>query len=804
MRIAHLSLTLVLGVIAPPASTAHAGQPLLPITTAPIVYTIDYSGKYFEEPDYIDRYRPAPPDLLHMGKAVPISHLWGPIRLYAGENQLTGGPGNTLSWENIALLTPEALAARVENIRRTLKRYHALGIREITPYISYHTLAGDHERRLGFWKFYDEWEKYVRWAGPRPAHDPLDWLVVDRTGRFVPGSCGGYAPDYYAPLHRYRACINHPDWAEWHRRLVRLVAEVGYDGCFVDNAGPDPCYCRYCRQAFQQFLGQQAQVEWVARLTKGLKPEQLALDAPDLPDELVRRWRLLCTARHLGMLREVGRRVKPGFTIFPNGNSLPECQQVGSQSDRLMFESTYAPGIDSDDPRDTAEIAIAVSDQPPAERRIRHRCDLNDPDTWMELKADLELPAAAQVGRPARLTVKVLTVGGGPADNDAAEDFFLLLRRSEGDEQRIGLEPRGAVGGLHSSRKPRTMPATLHASWTPQRPGRYTVEFGFRYTDDGHGPKGILHPHRVALVRDAVCRTHQASLLFAQHMHARSICLGYDAMRRGAENVQELSLAEMAAFSGGGGFSARGAPQFKYRTFFRQHPTLFAGWQPTAPLALLFSGWGQNTLRHTRLAGRDTIHEHLAGAQQPFVTFIDTNLPDNARPLATFRAIYLESSAYDLTGVQLAALADYVRHGGRVVLANEKVTINGQPAGTQLPTAGTVIWDPRQAFLPTAPIAPGDGPQRNLRYALYQQPDRLTLHIVNYNVSLVDAAKRIYDVEAVPLSVPLPADWHAVRVTAFDPDAPTESLAASVVADRARVTVPRCHVYKIVLLERQP
>jgi hypothetical protein len=121
-----------------------------------------------------------------------------------------------------------------------------------------------------------------------------------------------------------------------------------------------------------------------------------------------------------------------------------------------------------------------------------------------------------------------------------------------------------------------------------------------------------------------------------------------------------------------------------------------------------------------------------------------------------------------------------------------------------LPTAGTVIWDPRQAFLPTAPIAPGDGPQRNLRYALYQQPDRLTLHIVNYNVSLVDAAKRIYDVEAVPLSVPLPADWHAVRVTAFDPDAPTESLAASVVADRARVTVPRCHVYKIVLLERQP
>ena len=237
------------------AAEAPGGQAeMLPTTTPPIAYAINYSGEYFKRPDYIEQFQAAPPDLLHVGKAVPISHHWGPVRLYQGETQYTGGPGHTLSWENIALLSPEALAERVETIRRTLKRYHAIGIGEIVPYISYHTLSGDHEKRLGFWKFYDHWSAYAKWAGPRPKRDPFDWLVVDVKGKFVGGSCGGYSPAYYAPLHRYRACINHPDWAEWHGRLVRMVAEVGYDGCFVDNAHPDRCYCRYCKAGLAKFL----------------------------------------------------------------------------------------------------------------------------------------------------------------------------------------------------------------------------------------------------------------------------------------------------------------------------------------------------------------------------------------------------------------------------------------------------------------------------------------------------------------------------------------------------------------------
>ena len=100
------------------SQTVLGAEPMIPTPTPPIVYTINYSGEFFKKPEYIEQFKAAPPDLLHMGKAVPIVHSWGPIRLYEGENQRTGGPGHTLSWENIALLSPEALAERTENIRR--------------------------------------------------------------------------------------------------------------------------------------------------------------------------------------------------------------------------------------------------------------------------------------------------------------------------------------------------------------------------------------------------------------------------------------------------------------------------------------------------------------------------------------------------------------------------------------------------------------------------------------------------------------------------------------------------------------
>ena len=800
-----------------PSGLGGGGARMLPTTSPPIIYTINYSGDYFRKPEYIEQFRAAPPDLLHVGKATPISHHWGPIRLYQGENQYTGGPRHTLSWENIALLSPQQLEERIATIRETLERYHAIGIREIAPYISYHTVAGDHEKRKGLWEFYDKWDTYAKWAGPKPKHDPLDWLVVDKAGKFVGGSCGGYSPAYYAPLHRYRACINHPDWAEWHRRLIRLVAEVGYDGCFVDNAHPDACYCRHCKALFRAWLAEHRDVAWVRRLTEGADVSKLALDSEGISRELVRRWRVTRTGEHLGMLREVGRKVRPGFTIFPNSGRIDECLQVGSQSDRLMFESTFSPGIQAaGEPPETEELRVAVSPYTPTDPRpITHRYELHDGATWMELCADITLPTRVCALRGARFTVKVLSVGASLQDGDAAEDFHLLLRGVKtGHEVRVALEPRGAVGGTASSRKPKQPPVTLTGVWTVWKPepadDAYSVHFGFRYTDDSHLADTNRRLRLDRLSRGRTCRTHVAELLFAQHMAAKPIYLGYEAKRRGREAAQELALAELAAFSGGGGFSGAGAPQAKYRAFFKKHPELFDGWQPTADVAVLYSYWGPNALNTYKPSPTPTIAEYLGGTHRPFVALVDRTLPEKAEELARFGVIYLASPAYEMTDAQLEALttgASVTRH---LLLADEKVTINGRRA-LDLPAAwlvthwgpGVGVWDWREPFVRTRSVAPTDGLRKNLRFALYRKGNRLALHAVNYNVCLLDKARRVLTVEPTPLRIPTPRGWTRATATCYDPDAPPVKVECAIDAGIAQLSLPAIRIYKIVLLEKK-
>jgi len=804
----------VLAGLAISATAAPADRDaMLPTTTPPILYVINYSGDHFKKAGYIDQFRANPPDLLHVGKATPITHLWGPVRMYQGENQWTGGPGHTLNRDNIALLSQDALAERIVNIRRTLDHYHDIGIREILPYISYHTVSGDHEKRLGFWNFYDNWETYTRWAGPRPARDPLDWLVVDVHGKFVGGSCGGYSPDYYAPLHRYRACINHPDWAEWHRRLVRLIAEAGYDGCFVDNCHPDPCYCRHCKAAFRKFLDQNSDLAWVRRLTEGLDVDNLQLDSPDLPAELVRRARLLRTRDHLGMLREVGRQVRPDFTIFPNGNSTSQCLLTGAKCDRLMFESTYSPGIMATPETATIDqIAIEVTADAVEQKQFTHRYDVGDSSMWIEMEAEIAAPTRAAVGKPVQFDVKVLNVGGSQQDNDFAEDFHLLLRDAGGGAAvRVDLEPEVVLGAPGPSGKGRRPPATLTATWTPKRPGRYQPHIGCTYTDGGHIQ---LYKHLAKLDRGQMCRTHIGTLMFAQHMQARSIFLGYETRRSGWENVAELGMAEMAAFSGGGGFAAGGLVQAKYSDFFKKHAGLFDGWKPTAPAAVLFARWGSNPLAHVRPTQPLTVHDYLAGTQRLSIALIDEKLPDEASRLEGLRVIYLQAKEYEMTQEQLDSLVDYVQQGGWLVALDEQITINGCPVSQLLDITRNkpvreygrgemILWDWHSPTAPTRPVLVAEGIQRNLRFALYRKGTSLAFHAVNYNVCLLDKGKSVLDVDNAEIKFPLPEGWSAATATCFDPDAEPEETLCSVSDGFVRLSLPKIHIYKVVLLEEQ-
>ncbi len=689
-------------------------------------------------------------------------------------------------------------------MRGYLKRYHEIGISEITPYISYHTLAGDHQKRQGFWEFYDKWDAYRPWAGLKPTSDPFDWLVVDKKGKPVGGSCGGYSPDYYAPLHRYRACINHPDWAEWQRRQIRMVAEVGYDGCFIDNTHPDPCYCGHCQASFRKFLADNRGLDWVKRICKGLEIDELRLDSSKVPTELVRRWRVICTGRHMGMLRDVGQKVNPGFTIFPNAGNIRECLTVGERCDRLMFESTFSPGLlVADEPPGCDEIAISVSATPIDSKRYTHRFVLNDPPNFIELEADISIPTAAQLGKTVELSANIRSVGASCTDDDAAEDFYVLLFRKSQNGQKVKLDlpPSGPIGGTGSSRKPKQPPALLKATWTPDAPGRYTVNFGFRYSDDGRMPEKKLRPSLTPLNGDNLCQNHQAELLFTQHMHARTIYLGCKAFKSGWDNVHDLAIAEMAAFSGGGGFSGRGGQQGKYRAFFKKHPHLYDGWRQTAPAAVLYSYWGSNPLAPQRPLGIATIHARLGSDHRLFVALVDANLPQTADRLVGFSVVYLASTSYEMSPSQLQALNDYAKAGGRIVLGRDSAIINGRPAAKAL--GKVALWDCSNPSLFTPAIAPVDGRRRNLRFALYRKDDRLALHVVNYNVCLLDKAKKVLEVTPTPVEVPLPSGWTAVAATCFDPNNEPASLDCTVSNGTARLILPKMHTYKIVQIEKR-
>ncbi|MDO9543113.1 MAG: hypothetical protein Q7J98_12455, partial [Kiritimatiellia bacterium] len=111
-----------------------------PRMRTPMTYVIDYSQKYLDDDANIEAFRKAPPDLMHVGKSVPILHNWGPVSLICGENQYTGGPGHTLSWEAIRLLTPAELEQRIKRLKMYTKKWHAIGVPRLVPYSSFHTI----------------------------------------------------------------------------------------------------------------------------------------------------------------------------------------------------------------------------------------------------------------------------------------------------------------------------------------------------------------------------------------------------------------------------------------------------------------------------------------------------------------------------------------------------------------------------------------------------------------------------------------------------------------------------------------
>ncbi len=310
-------------------------------TVAPVYYLIDYGREHIDNPEYIEWIKELPPELLHFGKDVPMTHLYGPIAAVGGENQAHGR-----NRADIRRLTPAEVHERIAALRRMNDALHEAGVKMVMPYIASITYAGHPDTREGFFDFYDHWGEYAEFRiGPRPATDPVEWIAIKADGsRHTFGK--EEMPAYYAGLHRYVACIEHPDWRNWLMQVARLVAEAGYDGTFPDNSSPMRCYAAHCQEGFSKYLAEKFTADELEELFGTRDAGEIELPREQeglLWVEANRFWRI-SLARLLHDMRESGRQVNPGFLMFPNcGGALWSAEYLAGNVDYMMFEGGRGP-----------------------------------------------------------------------------------------------------------------------------------------------------------------------------------------------------------------------------------------------------------------------------------------------------------------------------------------------------------------------------------------------------------------------------------------------------------------------------
>ncbi len=783
-------------------------------THAPVIYTIDYTDSYFTDPAFIEQFADAPPDVVHVGKAVPITHNWGPVPILAGENQYTGGPGHTLSWENIRLLSPDEVRERIRVIEEGVARLHEIGVPTVMPYISLQSIAGDHEKREGFWKFYDNWDTYAEWLGPKPPDDPLNWLAVGKDGKFLPGLCGGYSPDYFAPLHRYRVCPLNPHWRDFQLALVRLIAHCGYDGVFVDNTHHGGEYCDTCQQAFREFVAQSFTPRQLRALgTAVADPAEITLGDEGTPAELVRRFNMVVCRDRMALLRDEGRKIDPDFVTFPNAGQLDSCLVVGDGCDLYMFESTSSPGTTAQGPVPPDRRAtITVAQDAPQAEPVTLAHTVQYAETFIEMQVEISFVPTCRPGEQQALSVKVLQVGASNQDADAAEDVRLVLEGPEdGEKTELPLEPRVNIGGGAAVADTVRPPVELKARWTPEAAGRYRLSLAYTYTDDEHLEATKRRPQVDPLMWDEVYQTHIAALSCAGLSKARTILLDYESKRTGRENIQELGHAEAAAFGNGAAIASAGQPQKKYRRFFDAHRDLYENLHPYpgAQTVILYALWGGNPGSMRGASSAPVLADVLSEEHQLFSGMLDRDIP--ADGLAPYTTICLGSRHYELTPAQLGALRACVRNGARLLVTAAGVAIDGRPLERVFGQSQVERWDPDQTPRLSEPIAPSDGPLRGVRFAAYSRtgpPEvlpfhgEIVLHAVNYNVALVGEPGRVAKLGDLPIDLPLPQGWQAKTVRCYDPDAPAdappEQITHSQKGSRLHFVLPSLRIYKVI------
>jgi len=799
MRILALVVACALQIMPGAAETQRSCRPF--------IYVIDYSDKWVQDATAADSFGEQPPDVLHIGKSVPITHNWGAIPYMAGENQQTGGPGHTLSRDNVRLLSPAELEAKIKAITAAVVRLHEAGIPTVMPYICNFTMAGDHETREGLWAFYDRWDEYSPWLGPRPPTGPTDWMTKDASGKRIdPGY--GFTPSYYEPLHRYMACTHNPSWNQFSRAIVRLIAQCGYDGVFVDNSNSGGDGCPYCEAAFGEWVGRHFDEESL-RLACGVdEVGDISLSNRALAP-VIARWKSAAMRDRLKMLRQAGEEIRPGFQIFPNVGQYQKVHVYGDGCDLFMFESVKSPGyLLEDEPPESLDALVTVTDDVEVDMTMMPYEAIHS-EVFSEVTAEVRFPRACSPGEEAPVQVNVLSVGASNLDGDCLRAMELrFTHATSGEQQTVRLGPLPGVGSPDVVQGAQRPPVTLEGTWTPAAPGPYAVDVRYHYTDAEH-----LDVTDDVLVRDRLAitglyRVSLGGLACSFGSGCKTVSLDYEHTREGRQRIQELSLAEGAAAGGRHAANSRGEPLRKYARFFRDYGDRLGGLTPYARVKLLYAYWGGNPGQVGRGNTR-TVQEVLSREHILYHGIVDQKL--NASDLdAKVDTLILVCNAYDLSDEQVGVLRRFVEAGGRLIMQHEQTSINFRPIAQVMGDAmdKVQVWDWDEMKRGWTALCADGGRLQGVRFTAFAEPveppERLILHVVNYNVSLAEATMgELTPIEGLTVRVPVPDTWEGAEAVVYDPDTQAPATLECGLEDAtARIALPTLSVYQVVELTR--
>lgn len=295
----------------------------------PVLYIIDYSAQnHLAEPDRLAKVKGLRPDLFHAGKDGPLTHNWGPIAGWGGENVYGGGKDRE-AWHR--RISPEELDAKIAACKRYTKAMHDAGVDKLYHYVCGFTIGGtpDPKVRYGFWEFYDHWDEYLRFGiGPKPPEDPLEWMMRKPDGDF----CYIYKRDYesYLPGTRWAACMNNPHWRQWMEAVFRMSASAGFDGIFPDNCFCR-CYCKYCQAEFAKFIEREDRP--TQKMATHADGGRAWFDTQEFWIDTIARW--------MADMRAEARKIDPDFGVFPNNGTHPGYRRFSTACDFMMGEGDF-------------------------------------------------------------------------------------------------------------------------------------------------------------------------------------------------------------------------------------------------------------------------------------------------------------------------------------------------------------------------------------------------------------------------------------------------------------------------------